>query len=323
MLVWTLLIVLFWSVVPGLIIGWMRKESGRSFYPGLLVGLVFGPLGIIATLFFIYFDERAARRRRPKHGRAVRVFYEVPVVGRLHVSTVWALAGLTTFMCLWMVGGIGYESYRSGLLAEEFDHNPTPTATTLPAENTRDANAPTDASASAAPPAESKPSNSAQQANASSQARAALLGSIPAPPGQANSTAARSENPSTQPTQPTSTDALSSDLNLSPPNVIANAPAAAPKVEAAGKAPPARAAARSREAAVSEVTRSLASAGHRVHAALSGDAQTTTLSLTGATLTREVGNQLLADRRLRDALKAAGVRIVVMVNGQESWTYIL
>jgi hypothetical protein len=79
----------------------------------------------------------------------------------------------------------------------------------------------------------------------------------------------------------------------------------------------------SREAAVSEVTRELSSQGHRVHAALSGDAQTATLSLSGESLTREAGNQLLGKRRLRESLKAAGVRIVVMVNGQESWTYIL
>jgi hypothetical protein len=66
----------------------------------------------------------------------------------------------------------------------------------------------------------------------------------------------------------------------------------------------------------------LTSAGHKVHASLSGDAQTATLSLSGATLTRGAGNQLLAGR-VRQALKAAGVRIVVMINGQESWTYIL
>jgi hypothetical protein len=71
------------------------------------------------------------------------------------------------------------------------------------------------------------------------------------------------------------------------------------------------------------VTQALSSSGHRVHAAISGDVRTTTLSLTGATLTREVGNQLLGNRRLRESLKAAGVRIVVMVNGQESWTYML
>src|SRR5919112_103652 len=70
MLVWVLLIIFFWAVVPG----------------------------------------------RPNvRGRAVRVFYEIPLVGRLHVSTVWALAGLATFLCLWMVGGISYEFYRAEL----------------------------------------------------------------------------------------------------------------------------------------------------------------------------------------------------------------
>jgi hypothetical protein len=88
--------------------------------------------------------------------------------------------------------------------------------------------------------------------------------------------------------------------------------------------PPAPAApsAHAREAVVSEVARSLAAAGHRVHASVSGDAQTATLSLSGATLTRGAGNQIIGGR-LRHSLKAAGFRIVVMVNGQESWTYIL
>src|SRR5437764_4266665 len=122
MLIWVLLAVFFWAVVPGLITGWMRRERGRSFFPGLLLGAVFGPFGILTMLAFIYFAERsAARRRRPKHGRAVRVFDDIPVVGRLHVSTVWALAGLATFLCLWMIGGIGYELYRTSLLPTESD----------------------------------------------------------------------------------------------------------------------------------------------------------------------------------------------------------
>src|SRR5436853_4777354 len=130
MLIWVLLAVFFWAVVPGLISGWMRRERGRSFFPGLFLGTVFGPFAILTTLAFIYFAERnAARRRRPKHGRAVRVFYDIPVVGRLHVSTVWALAGLATFLCLWMVGGIGYELYKSGL-------NPAPSEERAAAEAT-------------------------------------------------------------------------------------------------------------------------------------------------------------------------------------------
>src|SRR5207237_7149257 len=51
------------------------RRSSDLFFPGLLLGAVFGPFGILTMLAFIYFAERsAARRRRPKHGRAVRVF---------------------------------------------------------------------------------------------------------------------------------------------------------------------------------------------------------------------------------------------------------
>ncbi|HYY94267.1 MAG TPA: hypothetical protein VE713_07080, partial [Pyrinomonadaceae bacterium] len=110
------LLFIFWAVVPGLITGWMFRERGRRFAPGLLLGTVCGPLGILAALAFIYAAERRdARGRTSTRARAVRVFYDIPVVGRLHVSTVWALAGLATFLCLWMVGGLTYEIYRAEL----------------------------------------------------------------------------------------------------------------------------------------------------------------------------------------------------------------
>ena len=310
MLIWVLLAVFFWAVVPGLITGWMRRERGRSFAPGLLLGAVFGPFGILAMLAFIYFAERsAARRRRPKHGRAVRVFYDIPVVGRLHVSTVWALAGLATFLCLWMIGGIGYEFYRTSLLPGDSDGDPS--ATAVREKKTSDAN-----SSAVVPSADSKLTSPAQSNN-SAQTRAALLGNISTQPGQAATSASHSENSSAQTGQTTSSDAGNPMSLVSQPEASATAPS--PPVPAA----PSKAPAQSREAAVAEVTQLLSSSGHRVHASLSGDAQTTTLSLSGATLTREAGNQILGNRRLRETLKAAGVRIVVMVNGQESWTYML
>ena len=43
----TALLIFFWAVVPGLITGWMLGERGRSFLPGLLIGAVCGPLGIL------------------------------------------------------------------------------------------------------------------------------------------------------------------------------------------------------------------------------------------------------------------------------------
>jgi len=180
MLILALLAVFFWSVVPGLITGWMRRERGRSFLPGLLLGAVLGPLGILATLASLYYAERRdARRRQHKRGRAVRVFYDVPVVGHLHVSTVWALAGLATFLCLWMVGGIGYELYRANLVADEPQSADAAKAVTHAAGKSPESNSQANASAP-----ESKLTASAQT-NTSSQTRTALLGNISVQPGQA------------------------------------------------------------------------------------------------------------------------------------------
>lgn len=174
-----LLLVLFWAVVPGLIAGWMLHERGRSFARGLLVGALCGPLGILGTLVFIYVsDRRAARSHAHGRGRAVRVFYEVPVVGRLHVSTVWALAGLATFLCAWMIGGIGYEFYRAGgreagadeaLTARGLQAGPKPGAAQSP---------------SAVSPATDPKQATPAQGNNSTQARTALVGNIAAQPAQ-------------------------------------------------------------------------------------------------------------------------------------------
>ena len=315
-----LLVILFWAVVPGLITGWMLRERGRRFLPGLILGVFCGPLGIVAALAFIYFsDRRRARRHRRGHGRAVRVFYDIPVVGRLHVSTVWALAGLATFLCLWMVGGITYEFYRNGLGPAAREELREVAAGVPKAKGLVEG----------APPAgrqapEQAANAQAQGGQTSAQGRAALLGNVSAqaeersgqgPAGQERAAPILNPLPPGEVGQP-----------LIPPQTgaVAVGQTTLPAVPSApGAAPPARAPARSRDAAVSELTRDLASKGHRVHAALSGDAQTTTLSVSGATLTRSAGNQLLGNSRLRSALKTAGVRIVVMVNGEESWTYIL
>jgi hypothetical protein len=315
------LLAIFWAVVPGLITGWMFRERGRRFAPGLLLGFVFGPVGILAALAFISVAERRqARGRTSPRGLAVRVFYDIPVVGRLHVSTVWALAGLATFLCLWMVGGIGYELYNSGL-------NPAPSSEgRAAAEATPGAPQPRERQGATAsqPGTSSNDSKAAapSQENIPTQPRAALLGNISAQPGQAPPSNSRPENSSTPGGQPTSAAApYNNAAGLSQPGAGITAPQ--PPPAPTSPAPAARATTQAREAAVSELTRELSSQGHRVHTALSGDAQTTTLSLSGQTLTRAAGNQLLGNRRLRDSLKAAGVRIVVMVNGQESWTYIL
>lgn len=308
----TALLIFFWAVVPGLITGWMLRERGRSFLPGLLLGAVCGPLGILAVLTYIFVADRRQARGHG-HRRAVRVFYDIPVVGRLHVSTVWALAGVATFLCLWMVGGITYEVYKAELRSEGAPaqarvsaDEPTQPKSLLPSTNTP-AETPT--------PETHLPEQT--QANPSTQARAALIGNFSTQAGQPAAAVAPPGNSATS-WQPAPQPAGA------PAQPDAAAPAAAtPQPYAQPTPQPPSAPAPSRADAVSDVTRDLAARGHRVHAAVSGDARSATLSLTGATLTREAGNQLLGNSRLRAALKAAGVRIVVILNGEQSWTYML
>jgi hypothetical protein len=309
----TALLIFFWAVVPGLITGWMLRERGRSFLPGLLLGAVCGPLGILGALAFIYVSDRRQERGQG-HRRAVRVFYDIPVVGRLHVSTVWALAGLATFLCLWMVGGITYEVYRAKLSPPSTPEQARQTAadSTQP-KSLLPSNAPPEKQAPETTPAGQTPSNTA------AQARSALLGNFSGQPGQPAAGTAPTGNSATSlpPAPPPGNPAEQPAPPGVPAAVVTPQPNAPPTPQ------PPKATAPSRADAVAEVTRDLASRGYRVHAAVSGDSQSATLSLTGATLTREAGNQLLGNGRLRGALRAAGVRVVVVMNGEQSWTYML
>ncbi|HEX8354165.1 MAG TPA: hypothetical protein VF611_14755, partial [Pyrinomonadaceae bacterium] len=260
MLIWALLVIFFWAVVPGLITGWMLGERGRSFLPGLLLGAVCGPLGILGALAFIYVsDRRRARGRANVRGRAVRVFYEIPLVGRLHVSTVWALAGLATFLCLWMVGGISYEFYR----AELSPHTAPEQVQKAAAESAGPrALVGTDPVAGQQQP--DSRLNAQAQSNTSAQTRSALVGNLSNPAGQAAQGGARADNTSTGWQQqqtgaavPAASSAAQQEPAAFAPSVQP-APAPAPPTTPA-HGPPSR---QARSEAVAEVTRDLGSRGH-------------------------------------------------------------
>src|SRR5918911_519112 len=206
------LLIFFWAVVPGLITGWMLRERGRSFLPGLFLGAVCGPLGILGVLTFIYLSDR---RRARGHGRrrAVRVFYEIPVVGRLHVSTVWMLAGVATFLCLWMIGGLSYELYRAGLRPE-----------TAPDEARKTPNEPAQpksllptSTPSEKQPADTRPAEQ-PQSNPTNQTHSALLGNFSGQPGQPSAVTAPPGNSATnwQPA-PTPVNAAAAQPATAPP----------------------------------------------------------------------------------------------------------
>jgi hypothetical protein len=312
-----LLLFLFWSVGPALLASWVFAEGGKDRAAGFLIGFVLGPPGVLAASLLVKYSGSAGETDSDKTLRAARLFYDVPVLGRLHVSTVWTLAGVATFVCGWGAAGLAYEIFRAG-----------PSAT---ASLTREGAVNGSRGGQRSQPVEMAPGaereagqgNSRTREGATQLPQTALVNGLtaaPRPQLRPEGTAGMQAGSNTASAPAEAGGAASGQSNASAQPVAGALPLTTP----AETPPPApRPAAPSRQAAAAEAARQLASNGHRVHASLSGDERTTTLSLSGATLTRAAGNQLLGNGRLREALKAAGVRIVVIINGSESWTYIL
>jgi hypothetical protein len=61
----------------------------------------------------------------------------------------------------------------------------------------------------------------------------------------------------------------------------------------------------------------------KAHGTISGMGSATTLTIACADCTHELGAERLSDASARAAIKAAGVHIVVLINGQDSWTFML
>ncbi|MGB8509741.1 MAG: hypothetical protein WCD76_15255 [Pyrinomonadaceae bacterium] len=316
LLLLALIVATFWAIIPGLIAGWMMRETGKSFKWGCALGALGGPAGVLAALVIVGFSRRHphAKPSRDSHG-----YYKVPVIGRLHVSTVWALAGIATFACVWVLGGLTYEFYRgrispSQAMSASVNAN---SAQTHPAGVSSAVNSSsqqagsTDVAAVAGKPsqADRQPLLNEFATQATRTTRALSVNStqgLPSPDGSSQAVTTQTQHSDEQPASM---------------HVVPRTPSQQGElIETAASPKPTT---QAREAIVSQLTQALGARGYRVHAAFSGDAQTSTLSLSCATLTREVGKQLLGDSRTRAAMRASGIRIVVMINGQESWTYML
>jgi hypothetical protein len=310
-----LLFFLFWSLGPGLLSLWVCREGGRSPLIGLLAGLILGPPGIVAALLLVKIRGLGAEARANQPaGVPVRLSYQVPLIGRLHVSTVWALAGLAAFVCTWGAGGLGYEMLHPSAADRETSERTSLTA------GVRNAQRPASPADQETLPAEARhlQANLARTqlpqatfldslTNQQQQPRTAPTDGGPVIAGAdasaqahpSETLAARQETPAPQ------------DSPAPEPTRVAPSPAAAQPP------PPAP------QSVVGEVVRLFGSNGHRVHASVSGAGRTTTLSISGPTLTRAAGSQLLGNGRARESLRSSGVRIVVLLNGSESWTFLL
>lgn len=307
----SVIFVLFWWVIPSAVAGWVLREHGRSFALGLLSGVAGGPFGVLGVLIFLTVEGRGGKSAPKGNRSGVPLHYRMPLIGTLHASTVWILAGFTIFLCFWVLSGVSFEIYRAHRAAELMILNAPPQTSTRDlatdamktlAENERSAE---HAAAGIIREHAATPASPSQNSYASSAVPRSLQAQTVGDPGQPD---ARVHEEKSEPENSTHE---------------AETPPAPTPNETKSTTPTTSSLTQSRDAAISAIKRQLLSNGHRVHASLSGDSQTATLSLTGPTLTREAGNQVLGNKRMREVLKSAGIRIVVVVSGQGSWTYLL
>lgn len=234
----------------------------------------------------------------------------------------WAGFVLVGFSCVWLVfllvAGAGPEP-----------------------EEARDAAAQTAASEAAAAPAPAAQGAQTTAAAAAPNASPNVSTLTPAAaiPGALHAATRTDEQRTTAPTpfgQAASNGAAQAfdGATAQPPQQQQAAPAPAPQqaapVQTASVQMPARAAAPTPQQqqtaapagpSVRDLTVGLAIQGHTVHAALSGRDSSTTLSVSGRTLTRDACLQWLSGSR--GSLRAAGIHIVVATNGTQSWTFML
>ncbi len=321
LLLLALIVALFWAVIPGLIAGWILREAEKSFALGFVLSVLFGPVGVLAALFVARLERREAGRESahlssstsPQNSRS---YYEVPIIGRLHVSTVGALAGVATFACVWVLGGLAFELYRIEINKQAENVNAS-SHLTLPQPATSSNNVKRPNSVPQATPAESV----AVTGQPLATARPTALEDFARHTAHSSQTSINAGQPPSMPEQGNASQNVQTAVK--PEHRPAGANVQTAEAQPAAHTPDSKPAMQAREAIISEVTQSLNAKGYRVHAAFSGDAQTATLSLSSAALTKESGNSLLGNGRLRATMRAAGIRIVVLINGQESWTYML
>jgi hypothetical protein len=306
---------LFWSLGPGLLSLWVCREGGRSPLFGLLSGLILGPLGIVLALLLVKMGgPGAAAHGSQPAGAPPRLSYKFPLVGRLHVTTVWALAGLAAFICVWGAAGLGYEMLHPSAASRESSERAGVgggAGSAQRPEPAADSEAsPTEAQRLQANLARTQLPQATFLDSLSNQQKQPRL--APAEGG----TAVIGAEALAQAT-PAGTQAARPEM-AAPQNLPAPEPTRVAPMPTATQPPAA-----TPQSVATEVMRLFGSNGHRVHASLSGTGRTTTLSITGPTLTRAAGSHLLGNARARESLRSSGVRIVVLVNGSESWTFLL
>ena len=101
------LVVLFFFALPGLITGWILQASGRNFWIGFLLGMLFGPLGLLVAIVFAIIGKPQQHSTRIEDNKREYVDQLQINNGSSNV-----LIGLLSFISICALGGLAYMLYR-------------------------------------------------------------------------------------------------------------------------------------------------------------------------------------------------------------------
>ena len=106
--------ILFWVSIPGLLCGWILKSSGRSFWWGFVLGVIFGPLGLLVSIVFAIAGKPAAPVANVYMPPSYQPDYKpLPAAEPSSNPIAWAIAGLASFACICALGALCYTLYQN------------------------------------------------------------------------------------------------------------------------------------------------------------------------------------------------------------------
>ncbi|HEX8456138.1 MAG TPA: hypothetical protein VF656_02355 [Pyrinomonadaceae bacterium] len=304
-----LLIAACWAVAPAIICERMLRALDFGRGRGLIVGCLLGPLGVAAVNIYISLRGLSLN---PARGGMRR--WPPPLAARLwEPDRKFSMRGdLLAFVCLWAViflcgTLLPFDKLRrasnspAGIAQTSFPRMQEEVAPIAPQAT---ATAPTPSVESSSQPFNRTPQ---QERGLSESQKLTLLNEAqPITPPPAGSEANAAPGATALPAQPNSnTSAQSAETSAA-----ASAGAAVPQVKPGGMS-------------AGELMRLVVPSNFKAHGTISGSGRTTTLTIVCAECTYEIGTGRLRNAGTRATIKAAGVRVVVLMNGQDSWTFML
>lgn len=305
-----LLIIACWAIAPALICEWRLRALNLRRGWGLIVGSAFGPLGVAAINIYISLQCLSHRTRTTQMAA-----WQPSAAGfRGERCKLSMRDDVLAFVCLWITVSLG------STLSTIDDLSPmaqTPTPATghyRQSSGSEQGAAATTLQISRTQAATNVESLSSQPSGQMTRPEVAATGS--------KEQVLLGERQPVTPLPVTGGERNADAASTAPPAQPAPSAAAQSGGTAIGAfIPPAKPA--SAGASAGELMRLLVPSNLKAHGTISGIDSATTLTIACAECTYELVAGRLRSGSARSIIKAAGVRVVVLINGQDSLTFML